>query len=121
MQTTWVHWFEIPVYNFDGAKRFYETIFQIDLYVLDLGAVTMGVFPGGTITGAIVNGEWYHPSDKGVVLHMPAGDNLTDVLDRVDVAGGKVVQPKKLISKELGYMALIADTEGNRVALRSPN
>ena len=121
MKETWVQWFEIPVYYFDKAKAFYETIFQIDLYIMDLGAVTMGIFPGNGLTGAICHGEWYHPSPNGVMLHIPAGNDLTDVLNRVEGAGGAIVQPKKQISTELGYMALIEDCEGNRIVLRSPN
>ena len=37
----------------------------------------------------------------------------------MEAAGGKVVESKTKISDEHGYMALIIDTEGNRVALHS--
>ena len=40
-------------------------------------------------------------------------------LSRVEAAGSKVIQPKKLISEEIGYMGLLLDTEGNRVAVHS--
>jgi uncharacterized protein len=37
----------------------------------------------------------------------------------VEPAGGQVIQPKTLITEDIGYMALLIDSEGNRVALHS--
>jgi uncharacterized protein len=119
MDTLAVQWFEIPVYHFDRAKAFYETIFDIKLSIMDLGAVTMAIFPGGR--GALCHGEWYKPSPDGVVIHLNVGNDLGVVLDRVADAGGQVLQPKKQISAELGFMGLLLDSEGNRLALRSAN
>lgn len=115
----WIQWFEIPVYKFDRAKLFYETVFDIQLDILDLGALTMAVFPGSLASGALCQGEWYHPSDKGVTLHLRV-DDLDRAISHVETMGGKVLQPKKQISTEQGYMALINDCEGNRLALRAP-
>jgi predicted enzyme related to lactoylglutathione lyase len=36
-----------------------------------------------------------------------------------EAAGGKVPQPKQLISDEVGYMGIFLDSEGNRIALHS--
>lgn len=118
MIATWIQWVEIPVYNFDKAKHFYETLFQVELKTLDLGAVTMALFPETLTAGALVQGEWYHPSEQGVILHVGV-INIEYALSQVVLLGGSVVQPKKQISTELGYMALIRDCEGNRLALRA--
>ena len=40
-------------------------------------------------------------------------------LDRVEDAGGTIHRPKTQISEEHGYMGVIIDTEGNRIALHS--
>jgi len=40
-------------------------------------------------------------------------------LDRIEKAGGKIIQPKTQISPEYGYMGVFLDTEGNRIALHS--
>ena len=48
----------------------------------------------------------------------PSGD-LSNELTKVESAGGKVLMPKKLITDDIGYMALCIDTEGNRIALHS--
>ena len=40
-------------------------------------------------------------------------------MNRVEAAGGKIVQPKTQISPDIGFMALFIDCEGNRIALHS--
>ncbi|GAB3941325.1 VOC family protein [Spirosoma harenae] len=115
---SWIQWFEIPVYKFDQAKLFYETLFDIQLEIMDLGALTMAMFPPSMASGALCQGEWYHPSEQGVTLHLKV-DNLERALSHVEPLGGSIVQPKKQISAELGYMALINDCEGNRLVLRA--
>ena len=40
---------------------------------------------------------------------------------RVEEAGGKVLLDKTLIAPGLGYYATFLDSEGNKVALHSPN
>ena len=42
-------------------------------------------------------------------------------LNRVETAGGTIVLGKKQISPEIGYFAIIVDTEGNRIYLHSMN
>ncbi len=41
----WVGWFEIPVTDFDRAKAFYESIFEINFEVSDFGNFKMAIFP----------------------------------------------------------------------------
>ena len=43
------------------------------------------------------------------------------MLNRVETAGGSVAMGKKEISPEVGYFAIIIDTEGNRIYLHSMN
>ncbi len=118
MGNDWIQWFEIPVYNFDRAKQFYETVFNIQLHVMGLGALTMAVFPPSFASGALCLGEFYHPSEQGVTIHVKTND-LDKALKSVEEMKGSILQPKKQISKELGYMALIKDCEGNRLVLRA--
>jgi predicted enzyme related to lactoylglutathione lyase len=47
-----------------------------------------------------------------------SGD-LSNELARVEAAGGKILVPRKEIGPDYGFMAVILDTEGNRVALHS--
>ena len=118
MEKNWVSWFEIPVTDFDRARAFYEIIFEIELHALDLGALKMGIFPGAQ-GGAICQGEVYHPGAFGPVIYLRAEPDLQLVLDRIPLAGGKILQQKKHISDAMGFMALFNDSEGNRLALHS--
>jgi hypothetical protein len=119
-----INWFEIPASDLKRAKKFYETIFEFDMPELDIGdGLRMALFPAitGTVGGTIIeNKEWYLPSENhGPLLYLNANPNLQFILDRVEEAGGKIMIPKKLITEDNGYMAIILDSEGNRVALHS--
>ncbi|WP_336298543.1 MULTISPECIES: VOC family protein [Zeaxanthinibacter] len=63
--------------------------------------------------------DWYKPSDShGPLVYFTSAD-VQQELDRVERAGGKIVNPKTLIKEDVGYMAVFTDTEGNRIALHS--
>lgn len=117
---SWTGWFEIPAADYDRAKNFYEKIFDMEIHTLDLGNLKMGIFPHTESVGAsICAGAWYKPGPNGPVVYLNASPDLQDVQDRIEPAGGKVIQPKKQISPEYGYMCLFEDSEGNRLALHS--
>ncbi len=124
MESNMVGWFEIPVADIDRAKTFYETVFQIEIQLQDLGETKMGWFPWvddkqGTSGSLIQNKDWYKPSDTdGVLIYFSSAD-VDNELGRIEAAGGKITQNKTLISPDIGYMALFLDTEGNRIALHS--
>ena len=115
----WTTWFEIPVDDFDRAKTFYETIFQTDIQAIDFGGFKMGLFPHKKVGCAICLGEGYKTGDTGPVVYLNANPDLSIVLEIIENAGGKILQPKKQISPEHGFMALFIDSEGNRLALHS--
>jgi predicted enzyme related to lactoylglutathione lyase len=115
----WTTWFEIPAANFDRAKEFYESIFRTSIQAIDFGSFRMGIFPHKNVGCAICFGEGYRPSDAGTVVYMNANPDLQIVQDRIEAAGGKIIQSKKQISPEHGFMALFLDSEGNRLALHS--
>jgi len=120
MKKSWTHWFEIPAADFDRAKKFYETLFSLQLEVSDFGNFKMAVFPHEEGGAAICwSPDWYTPGPGGPTVYLDAGPDLQEVLDRVEGAGGKIVQAKKQISPAHGYMALFIDSEGNRMALHS--
>lgn len=117
---SWTGWFEIAVADFERAKQFYEKIFDMEIETLDLGGFKMGIFPHTeTVGAAICWGAWYQPSPHGTVVYLNANPDLLEVQNRIEAAGGKVIQPKKQISPEHGFMCLFEDSEGNRLALHS--
>lgn len=119
-----VPWFEIPVLDMERAKQFYETVFQFTISIHDLGGLIMGWFPQPKenaygATGSLMLQEEYKPSATHgplIYFNSTSGD-ISNELSRVEKAGGKILKEKTLISEETGYMALILDSEGNRIAL----
>ena len=127
MNSQMVGWFEVPVLDMDRAVQFYTTVFNIDIKVQQFGPTAMGWFPfpedanakgaGGSL---IHNPAHYKPSDQGALLYFTSrSGDVNDELDRIEAAGGEILKPKTQISEDHGYMALIKDTEGNRIALHS--
>lgn len=120
-----VGWFEIPASDMERAIRFYEAVFGYKLERHQLGPLDMAWFPskedGMGAAGTLVHhAEAYKPSMDGTLVYFtaPSGD-LSNELARVEPNGGKVLVPRTQISEDYGFMAVIRDTEGNRVALHS--
>lgn len=118
-----INWFEIPSLDFDRAVKFYGDIYANEMPTRDLGQVKMGFFSHeqGQVGGAVIAGEGYTPSKHGAKLYLNAGADLNTVLERVESAGGTVVMGKTEIGPDIGFFAIIDDTEGNRVHLHSMN
>ena len=115
-------WFEIPVVDFDRARAFYSRIFDYDMPVATMGRNRLGFLlheQGRGIGGAIVKGQGYVPGNDGVLVYLAGGQDLAIVLARIEAAGGRVVQPKTEVAPDLGFYAVFADTEGNRIGLHS--
>ena len=120
-----VGWFEIPVNDLDRAVKFYETVFGFTMERQTIGSAVMAWFPyhneGMGSPGALLHDpEFSKPSSQGTIVYFTAfSGDLSNELSRVEKAGGRVEEPKRLISPEIGYMGVFTDTEGNRVALHS--
>lgn len=120
-----ISWFEIPAIDLARATLFYESIFSTGLVPIDLPNIRMRMFPlddiENGIGGAIVDSGGFHkPSlTDGPLIYLNANPDIQLILDKVDSAGGSIMVPKTEISPENGYMAVIIDTEGNRIGLHS--
>ena len=119
-----ISWFEIPAIDLDRATKFYEIIFNLKLNALDLPNIKMRMFPIEDmmgVGGAVVDSGGFHKpsSTDGPLLYLNGNPDVQFILDRVEAAGGKIMVPKTEISPEYGYMAVIIDTEGNRIGLHS--
>jgi predicted enzyme related to lactoylglutathione lyase len=75
------------------------------------------------IGGAVVDSGGFHkPSaTDGPLIYLNGNPDLQNILDKVVAAGGTIAVPKTEISEAFGYMAIIIDTEGNRIGLHSIN
>ena len=113
-----VSWFEIPVYDITRATRFYSDIYNMEMEVSWNHDHAMAYFPADKgIGGALIYGPGCLPSDTGTLIYLNAGNDMESILARIDLAGGRVIMHKTLISETAGSFALFIDSEGNRVAL----
>ena len=117
-----INWFEIPVTDFVRAKKFYETLLEVEIMEMPHPTNKYGILPAnmqnGGVGGGIVQGEGFEPSVTGSIVYLNGGDDLNGPLSKIESAGGKIVLPKTSIGQN-GYMAHFIDTEGNKVALHS--
>jgi hypothetical protein len=113
-------WFEIPNADFDRARRFYETIFETSLAEHAFDGARIAIFPsaGEGVGGCLDAGSEAKPGDAGVVIYLDALGRFDRTLGLVEGAGGRIVSPKRHLP-EIGYVAQILDSEGNRIGLHS--
>lgn len=126
--TNVITWFEIPVTDTKRARRFYETILGIEMTTrtFDETNEELTFFPydptiiqatSGRVTGVLSKTTHNTPSDKGTLIYINASPAIQVVLDKVELAGGKVIVPKTAMNA--GFIAVIIDSEGNRIGLHA--
>jgi len=122
--TNSLNWFEIPATDISRAQKFYETVFEITMEPMpEMMGMKMAGFPAemgsGKANGALAQSEQHKPATDGVVIYLNANPHIQPIVDRVEAAGGQVVMPATDISPEIGKMAFIIDTEGNKVGIHA--
>lgn len=115
-----VGWFEIPVTNMQRAKDFYQTMLGVTLEEHQMEDIEMAWFPMPEetyygATGSLVKGKNCTPSTDGVLIYFSAPD-LDAAVQRAGENGGSVLQERTSIG-EFGFIAIVRDTEGNRIGL----
>ena len=123
-----ITWFEIPVLDSQRARKFYETILDIEMHTQFIQETNeeLTFFPShpnviqatsGRVTGVLTKSQKGKPSREGTLIYFNASPSIQLVLDKVEAAGGKILTPKILI--KAGYIAIILDSEGNKIALHA--
>jgi len=116
-----VGWFDINVSNLDRAKKFYETVFNIQLFDLPIDWGKQSLFPfdqeSPNVSGALVEKTDMIPNSNNTVVYFESEDCVTEE-KRIEEAGGKIVKPKMNIG-EFGYVSIFIDSEGNTIGLHS--
>jgi len=114
-----VVYFEIPVLDLARASDFYSKVFETTLTQDVVDGYQMAFFDsfGDSFgaTGALVVGDVYVPSHQGCFLYFGV-ESIDETVERALGHGGSVLYPKKS-NGDLGFVAEIQDTEGNRIAL----
>ncbi len=117
-----IHWFEIPVADIDRAQRFYETLLSRSMRREQMGPQTLAVFEyGDGIGGALLQSAAApKPGTDGALVYLNAKPSLDAVLSRARELGATVLQDKLELPRDIGFIAQIVDSEGNRIGLHSP-
>ena len=112
-----IAWVEIPTADFERAVNFYNSVFKLDLELMDCGnGEKMACFPTGE--GAIVHSPYAKPSENGAIVSFVVPDSIEAAISRIEQKNGKVVIPKTKIEAEgRGYFAVCTDSENNRIGL----
>jgi len=115
-----INWFEIPVDDYERAVEFYENILQLDLKREVMDGFDIAVFPADEagVGGSLIKADFLKPSETGSVVYLNVEGMIDGVLQRAQAQGVAILFPKTHIG-EPGYIAHIADSEGNRIGLHS--
>ena len=118
-----LNWFEIAVTDIARAKKFYDTVFSMDMSQREMMRMSMAFFPTddsmGKVSGALVQSQMHIPSTEGALIYLNGNPDLAIPIAKVEDAGGKVLMEKTFVSDEVGYMAFFMDSEGNKIGLHS--
>lgn len=116
-----VGWFDLYVSNMDRAKKFYETVFNLQLVDLPIEWGKQSFFPfnpeSPNISGALVEKADMDDTGNNTVIYFETEDCVTEE-NRIKKLGGKIVQPKMSIG-EFGFVSTFIDSEGNTIGLHS--
>ncbi len=113
---------DIPVIDFERARKFYSAIWLFDIKTQEINGKRIGLFPYESSQG-VACGIVDSFDSKGVsfseIIYLNCPRDISIILDRVKKEGGSVIEPFTRISKILGSYAIFKDTEGNKIHLHS--
>lgn len=113
-------WADIPVADLDRAVRFYAAVLGLPVHRQEFNGQAFAVLDHHDGNGAclIVDPDAVAPS-KGPLIYLNVAGRLRAATAAVVPHGGEVVQDVHPIGPH-GFRSLIADSEGNRLALHAP-
>ena len=119
-------WADIPVKDMQRAIAFYAHVTGEPVMAMpgsnDTVALLGAPTPGST-QGPVVSADLYvggTPSHDGPTIYLGSKGDIDGMVARVSEAGGTVLQEKQLMGDMVGWIAFVADTEGNRIGIQQP-
>ena len=111
-------WFDIPCVDLKRAVTFYEAVLNCKSEAIP--GMEGAVLPHANddVSGCLFKKEGETPSASGPLLYLNATGRLDDAIAKVQTHGGKILKPKHAIG-QYGSIAVVLDSEGNRIALHS--
>lgn len=115
-------WFELPVKSLARAKEFYEELLQ-DIVTINISQnqkIATMVNSSGKSFGCLYEEKAFIPDVFSVVVYFKLFNNVEEKIKKIEDLGGKVLFYESS-EEELGYQALIQDSEGNKIAIFKQN
>ena len=118
-----INWFQIPVSDLKRAVNFYSTVFKMSFHEMEHQGEKHAFFAMDAKDSQMTGGELVQsvnckPGRDGVTIYLNPTDGLDAALMRLPASGGKIIMPKTSIG-ENGWIALVEDTEGNKIGIHS--
>lgn len=118
-----VVWADIPVADMDRAIAFYSKVLQTEL---------LQPFPGqpvavpppdlGPVAFDLVQTDALKPgSTDGPRVYLSSLGDIDAMVQRVEEAGGRVIQPPTDMGEMVGRVAFFVDSEGNQIGIQQPH
>ena len=121
--TNALNWFEIPVLDMARALHFCQVALGIHMNEEHMFQMHLANFPMemgiGKVSEALVGIDSLQLCQQGILVYLNANPDLSEVLSRIEMEGGRILMPKTAINVEIGFMAVFLDVGGNKVALHS--
>lgn len=113
-------WIEIPVTDLERAEEYYTSVLGVSFNRMELGnGLILSIFPTAEneVGGALAFlPAFYHPGETGPVVYLSV-DSVSKCVAKVEPAGGAIIVPVTQVSEQVGFMAVMRDSEGNRIGL----
>ncbi len=119
-----INWFDIPVADMTRAMKFYAAMSGNKLRREAMGGPgeEMAFFELDSqeaVGGSLVSGPHAKPSQLGSTVYLNAAPRIDAWIERAEKAGAQILTAKTALPPGMGFMALILDSEGNRVGLHA--
>ena len=116
-----VVWFDIPVADLERAASFYRATLAIGVDVMEFGEMRFAVLHHDQGNGGcLVVQPTEISAMAGPLVYLNATGRIKDAVAKAVQHGGSVVETVRSIGPH-GFRAVVIDSEGNRIALHSPN
>ena len=119
-----VVWADIPVIDLERARKFYAHL--LDTPVEDmpgLPGVAILKSPGATepmdVSADLAVGPIMPSTSHGTTIYLSSQGDIDGMLARAMEAEGSVLSEKQLMA-DIGWIAFIKDSEGNRIGIHQP-
>ena len=112
---TKIEWLEIPAPDLEKAKIFYSTVFEwtMEEFTPDFCVFNLDGFHGG------LNKNRKPITKPDGIIFSISVDDINATLANIVNHGGKIIEEKYEIGKDIGFAAMFSDPNGNHIELWS--